>query len=137
MQLLRLRPAFFGADAVYVTVRADYRDDLDGERLHVVRDATRWNKVALLLLAIQILWIVARERPNVVISTGAAPGYFAIRFGRWFGARTLWVDSIANVNALSMTGALTCRHADLVLTQWEHLARPAEPNGPMYHGAIL
>jgi hypothetical protein len=27
------------------------------------------------------------KRPHVVVSTGAAPGYFAIRFGKWLGSR--------------------------------------------------
>ena len=45
--------------------------------------------------------VVLRERPDVVVSTGAAPGYFALRFGRLFGARTLWLESIANVEELS------------------------------------
>ena len=33
----------------------------------------------------------------MVISTGAAPGYFAMRFAKWLGRRTIWIDSIANV----------------------------------------
>lgn len=32
-------------------------------------------------------WIVSRERPDVVISTGAASGYFALLFGHLFWER--------------------------------------------------
>jgi len=37
----------------------------------------------------------------VIVSTGAAPGYFAIVLGRLFGARTIWIDSMANIENLS------------------------------------
>lgn len=134
VQLLRLRPAFEGCRVDYVTVRKSYGADLDGERLFVVRDATRWNKFALLAMACGILWIILRVRPHVVVSTGAAPGYFALRFGRLLGARTIWVDSIANVEEMSMTGGLVRRYADLWLTQWPHLA---SPDGPGYKGAVI
>jgi hypothetical protein len=73
-------------------------------------------------------------RPHVVVSTGAAPGYFALRLGRWFGARTVWIDSIANVEQLSMTGTLVRRFADRWLTQWPHLA---QSGGPEFAGAVL
>ncbi len=134
VQLLRLRPAWDGCDVTYVTVNAAYRDDVPGERFRVINDGTRWNKLKLLLMCARILMIVVRVRPHVVVSTGAAPGYFALRFGKWLGARTIWIDSIANVETLSMTGQLVQRHADLWLTQWEHLE---QPEGPRYVGAVL
>ena len=134
VELLRIRPAFNGGEVTYVTVRRDYEDDLDGERLYLVNDATRWNKLAIFMMAVRILIIMLRLRPDVVITTGAAPGYFALRFGRWLGARTIWLDSIANAEELSMGGSIAGRYADLWLTQWEHLARDG---GPEYAGAVL
>jgi hypothetical protein len=73
-------------------------------------------------------------RPDVVISTGAAPGYFAILFGKKLGAKTIWLDSIANVDELSMSGRAVGKYADLWLTQWEHLATEG---GPDFIGAVL
>lgn len=141
VQLLRLRPAFEGHHVTYVTVRDSYRDDVPGERLRVVTDATRWSRVGLAKLALGMLWIVLTERPHVVITTGAAPGYFAIRFARLLGARTLWMDSIANVEQLSMTGQMVARHAHLRLAQWPHLATsadaPARTSRVQYAGAVL
>jgi hypothetical protein len=73
-------------------------------------------------------------RPDVVISTGAAPGFLALRLGRLLGARTIWVDSVANGEELSMSGKLAGRYADLWLTQWEHLAHEG---GPQFRGNVL
>ncbi len=134
VQLLRLQPAFDGHRVTYVTVHPAYREDVPGERFRAINDGTRWSKAKLALMAIRLLWIVLVERPNVVISTGAAPGFFALRLGKLMGARTIWVDSIANVEQLSMSGQLVRPHADLWLTQWPHLAGPA---GPHYLGGIL
>lgn len=134
MQLLRLRPAWEGAKVTYVSVRKAYASDVPGQRFMAINDATRWDKVGLAKMALRLMWIMLRVRPNVVISTGAAPGYFAIRLGKLLGARTVWLDSIANVEEVSMTGSLVKDHASLWLTQWPHLARPG---GPHCHGGVL
>jgi UDP-N-acetylglucosamine:LPS N-acetylglucosamine transferase len=99
-----------------------------------VPGANRWAKLKLVRTAFSVLWMLLRERPDVVISTGAAPGFFAILFGKKLGARTIWVDSIANVEALSMSGQRARRHADLWLTQWPHLATA---EGPVFKGSVL
>ena len=134
VQLLRLRPAFEGTDVAYVCVRSTYAADVPGCRYFTVNDATRWNKVMLAVMALRILVVLLRVRPDVVVSTGAAPGYFALRFGKLLGARTVWIDSIANVEKLSMTGTLVRRFADRWLTQWPHLA---QEGGPEYAGSVL
>jgi hypothetical protein len=78
--------------------------------------------------------LVYRLRPDVVVSTGAAPGYFGVRFGKWLGARVIWVDSIANAEELSMSGAKAGAFVDIWLTQWPHLAKE---NGPKHFGNVL
>lgn len=134
IQLMRLRAAFTDLEQVFVCVDPDYRDQVPGHRFHCVNDANKDSKLALLVLALRMLWVVVRERPDFVISTGAAPGYFALRFGRYFGARTIWVDSIANVEILSLSGQIVAPYADLWLTQWPELARE---KGPLYRGQVL
>lgn len=113
---------------------SSYRVDVPGERFRTVPDATRWDKIKLVRMGLKISWILLHERPRVVISTGAAPGYFAIRLGRLLGARTIWLDSIANADAVSMTGRLVAGRADLCLTQWEHLKAT---EGFVHRGSVL
>ncbi len=134
VQLLRLRPAFAGEHVTYVTVSRRYQADVGLARLYVVNDATRWSKWALAKLALRMAWIVLRLRPDVVITTGAAPGYFAVALGKLLGARTAWIDSMANVEQLSLAGRKAGRWADLWLTQWPALADTA---GPEYEGSVL
>jgi UDP-N-acetylglucosamine:LPS N-acetylglucosamine transferase len=145
VELLRLMPAFEGADVAYVTVNEEYRQDVEGHRFYVVNDATRWNKAAMALMAARLGGILLRERPDVVVTTGAAPGFFAIRLAKMVGAKTVWLDSIANVDELSMSGQLAGKFADLWLTQWPHLANSKSTRQshtirsrePLFAGAVL
>lgn len=134
VQLLRLLPAFEGCDTAFVTVSPAYRSQVSGHRFYVVNDATRWNKLGLLLMGWRLLRIIRMERPDVIVSTGAAHGYFAIRIGGMLGCRTIWLDSVANVEVVSLSGQKIGKHVDLWLTQWPHLARP---DGPYFAGAVL
>ena len=129
-ELLRLRPAVEGCDVRYVTVSRSYESEVPGCAFSVVRDATRWNKFSLVVLLGQIAILLLRYRPDCVITTGAAPGYFAVRLAKLLGIRSAWVDSLANVDELSMSGQMAGKWASL----WEHLAMP---EGPLYRGGVL
>lgn len=135
VQLLRLRPAFKDSLVTFVTNDPESRSMVDADaRFYVVPAATRKDKLSMLLLICQVFWILLRERPDVVVTTGAAPGYIAIRIGKWFGARTMWIESIANAEELSLSGQLASRHANVVLTQWSHLSKPGIVE---YRGAVI
>jgi UDP-N-acetylglucosamine:LPS N-acetylglucosamine transferase len=133
VQLLRLRPAFEGHDVSYVSTNAAYAIEV-GAPLHVVADASLWDKPKLLRMFAQVAWLVLRIRPDVVVTTGAAPGFAAIFFGRLAGARTVWIDSIANSEELSGSGRRARRWASAWVTQWRHLSKPG---GPDYWGSVL
>lgn len=138
IQLRRMRRAWEGMQVTYVTTVPGYAAELAGEQGNLafvaVTDANRWQKLRLLRQLLEIAWVVLRVRPHAVVTTGAAPGYFALRLGKLLGARTIWVDSMANAEELSLSGRQAGPHATLFLTQWEHLARPG---GPEFRGAVL
>ena len=148
IQLRRMRPAWDGCHVIYVTTNQGYseevfRDALDRKQtmpmFYTIRDANRWQKFRLLMQLLQIFIILAKEHPDVVISTGAAPGFFAIRIGKMLGARTIWVDSIANGETLSLAGKKVGLHADLWLTQWKELAGSELPDVglPAFKGSVI
>jgi UDP-N-acetylglucosamine:LPS N-acetylglucosamine transferase len=135
VQLRRLRPAFDGWSRSYACTNAGYRSTVDPEEgFFRVPEASRWSKLRLVWQALAVLWILLWTRPEVVVSTGASPGFFAMLFGRLLGKKTIWMDSIANVDELSLSGQRAGRFADLWLTQWKHLARP---EGPKYLGSVV
>jgi exopolysaccharide biosynthesis glucuronosyltransferase PssD len=135
VQMRRLRPALTGLDAAYVSVRPAYAEEVSGHRFYAVRDVTRWDRWGFAILLLQLLWILWRERPDVVITTGSAPGFIALRLAKQlFGARTMWIDSIANCEQMSSSGLRARQFADVWLTQWPHLA---SADGPDCWGAVL
>jgi UDP-N-acetylglucosamine:LPS N-acetylglucosamine transferase len=137
VEMLRVSPALENAEVTYATVDKSYLEFLNETVFHAFytfSDVTRWNRIKWLLTALQIFVILLRVRPDIVLSTGALPGYMALRLGKLLGSKTIWIDSIANAHELSASGKHVGRYADLYLTQWKHLARP---EGPYYHGAVL
>lgn len=135
IQMRRLEPAFLGRELHYACTDPGHRQNVPSpERFHVCPEASQWARLRLAWQLVVVAWVLLRVRPAVVVSTGASVGLFAIALGRLFGARTIWLDSIANVDELSLSGRLAGRFAHLWLTQWEHLARAG---GPRYLGAVV
>ena len=129
-----MQAAWAHCDVAYATVDSGSQESVPDSRFYKILDATRWNKLRLLLMSVQVVVLLLRERPDVVVTTGAAPGVVGLRFGKWLGARTVWIDSLANAEEMSLSGQKVRAFADLWLTQWEALARP---EGPQYLGAVL
>jgi hypothetical protein len=130
----RLSPAFANTVVHYVSTSKDLARDVAPASLSTVPDANLDSKLKALWLAFRVLILIIKLRPSVVLSTGAAPGFFAIMFGKLLGARTIWVDSIANADKLSVSGEKVKPFADLWLTQWPHLETP---RGPFYRGSVV
>ena len=133
VQLLRMRPAWDGCAVTYATVHADGSVDVAPDRLLTFTDASRKDFWKLAVVAVEMLIIVLRVRPHVIVTTGAAPPLLAMLFARTIGARTLWVDSIANAEVLSSSGRLARRVATTRLTQWPDLVG----GGVGFWGSVL
>jgi len=134
VQLNRMFPAFEGHRLHWISTVPGLAAKIQHGTFTAVRDASMWDKPGLLIMAFQVAWCVLIFRPDVIVTTGAAPGFFAILFGRLLGAKTIWIDSVANAEELSLAGQKAKRWASHWLTQWPELARE---EGPHYIGSIL
>ena len=135
VQLRRLLPAFDGFDVAFASVFPAYAQDVPGSRFHVFDDVSRFHKARMPRVIFQIFSILMSERPDVVITTGSAPGLIALALSKLlFRSQTIWIDSIANCEQLSSSGLRARRFADVWLTQWNHLAGK---DGPDFWGATL
>lgn len=120
-------------DIIYAMPDALFKPQ-QNTRVYSIVDVSADDKWRLLPCALQVLYILLKERPKAILSTGAAPGAVAIGLGKLLGIRTVWVDSIANVKQLSRAGRLVKKHADVFLTQWEHLS---DGQTVLFKGAVL
>jgi UDP-N-acetylglucosamine:LPS N-acetylglucosamine transferase len=133
-QLMLLRPTLAQYDIRFATTEPAVAQQHGVTGAETLPDCNQDMPLRSAMCALVALWIVLKHRPKVILSTGAAPGFFCILAGRLIGARTLWIDSVANGEELSMCGRLSRRFAHQCWTQWEHLA---QDHSPRYHGAVL
>lgn len=131
---MRVLPSFEGHDLAFVTTNRSFSDPVRKFRFYLVEDSNISCKLRLILTFLGMALVVLKERPHIVFTTGAAPGFFAIVLGRLLGAKTIWLDSLANLNRLSLCGSFVRRFADLWLTQWPHLSCEG---GPEFKGSVL
>lgn len=122
VQLLRLLPALEGGEVIFASTHGSFAETVKEHKFFVVPDANRWNKVRLLYSWFCLMRLVFSIKPDVVVTTGAAPGLMGIISGRFLGAKTIWIDSIANVEKVSLSGRIAIWFADRVYTQWPELA---------------
>lgn len=133
-QLMLLRGGLESYDVQYATTDPDIARQRGIANAETLPDCNQNTPIKAALCALAAIRIVLKHRPDVILSTGAAPGYFCLLAGRLVGARTLWIDSVANGEELSMCGKLSRRTAHECLTQWEHLADGEQVK---YRGAVL
>jgi UDP-N-acetylglucosamine:LPS N-acetylglucosamine transferase len=133
-QMRRLEPAFEGFVRYYAATDASYSQFVPNEIFYSLPDASLWNKFRLIWQALNVFLLLIRIRPDVVITTGASVGFFAVFFAKKMGIKTIWMDSLANADKMSLSGSKAQPYADLWLTQWKHLAKP---EGPYFFGAVL
>lgn len=83
----------------------------------------------------QSLRVYAREKPDLIISTGADVTLPIMLIAKLFGRKLIFIESGANVTQPSLTGRLIYRFADLFIIQWQEL-QPFYPRA-IYGGSLL
>lgn len=133
-QLMELRPAFAGCEVLFGTTMEGLPEQFDALPAVIVPDCNRNDMWRVPKVANLLGREIRRFQPDIVITTGALPGALALTLGKTVRARTIWVDSIANSEKMSMSGKMARRVADLWLSQWPHVA---QAGGATYLGAVL
>src|SRR3546814_13136466 len=85
-------------------------------------DCNKNTPFRFLLCVGQAILCLLRQRPDVVISTGALPGFAFVMVAHVLRIRTIWVDSVANAEEPSLAGQTDRRFSTLWLSQWSHVA---------------
>lgn len=83
---------------------------------HRLRDAAK-----TALCALQALLILERLRPAAVISTGPSVAVPVCAVARLLRSKVIFIETGSRVHALSTTGRMIYRFADLFFVQWEEL----------------
>lgn len=134
-QMLCLEPAWSDMDRCWVTLdAADANHVLADERVVVARGPTNRSVRALLHNMRLALRVVRRERPDAIVSTGAALALPFFLAGKLSGAKLVYVESLTRIDRLSLTGRLVYPLADAFFVQWPSADRRRRTR---YAGSLL
>lgn len=135
-QLLRLSKSWEKYDIFYVsTLESVTKKFQKTSRFYVTGECNREHPIRSLLVLKNCIRIILKEKPDVIISTGAAPPCLLCLIGKLARAKIVWIDSIANVERLSLSGRIIRPFADLILAQWSELA--VRYNNVEHIGAVI
>ena len=128
-----LRPAYVSHEHFYVlNDRVLLPADMEGRTYFIAHSERDWRFLLNLWEAFRIL---RRERPHLILSTGAGPVVPLALVGRFlFGARVIFVETITRIERPSWTGRIMYRLAHDFFYQWEALGRffpKAKYGGPL------
>ncbi|WP_299520877.1 UDP-N-acetylglucosamine--LPS N-acetylglucosamine transferase [uncultured Serinicoccus sp.] len=129
-QLCALESWYSEHDATFVTFRTpDALSRLEGEQVAWAYHPTTRNVKNLVRnagLAARLIW---RERPDVIVSTGAGVALPFFVLGRLFGAVTVYVEVIDRLDTTTMTGRLCRPFSTVFCVQWPEQEK-------LYKGAV-
>lgn len=103
--------------------------------VHVLGESDRTKP----LQSVMVFWRAFRTalslRPDVVVTTGSMP-LALFSFWAWlFGAKIVWIDSVAQVEKMSVSGRFARKFASLCLVQWPGVAEKYP--GVKYRGELF
>ncbi|MEB3376388.1 PssD/Cps14F family polysaccharide biosynthesis glycosyltransferase [Pediococcus pentosaceus] len=119
-----LRKTFENYDRFWVTFdKSDANTLLKDERVYHCFFPTNRNFINLIkntFLAIKILF---RERPDVIVSSGAAVAIPFFYVGKLFGAKTIYIEVFDRIDKPTVTGKVVYPVTDEFIVQWEELKK--------------
>ena len=116
-----LLPVFHEYEHFYVlNDKSILPDDMEGKTQFICHAERNWKVFKNFFEALMIL---RRERPTMILSTGAGPVVPFAVIGKWlYGCHIVFVETITRVEKPSLTGRIMYRIADDFFYQWASLA---------------
>ena len=125
-ELLKVQELFKEYDYLLVTEMTDVTRDLkDKYNIKYVDYGPNKNKIkywwTIFKNLAKAIGIVAKFRPDTVVSTGAQVGGFFCYIGKFFGAKVIYIETMAKIKELSGTGHNVYKIADKFYVKWKSL----------------
>lgn len=80
------------------------------------------NPILFFVMSLQQVFILLKEKPKVIISTGASICIPAFLIGKLLGIKTIYIETFARIKNPSMTGKIINKlKPNLFFVQWKHL----------------
>ncbi len=101
--------------------KADARGILTGERLFPCYFPTNRNLKNLLRNTFLAWKVLRAEKPDLIISSGAAVAVPFFYLGKLFGAKTIYLEVFDRIDKPTVTGKLVYPVTDKFIVQWEEM----------------
>ena len=120
--LYMLKPFWQEHSRFWVTFdKADAKSILQGETMYPCYYPTNRN-VKNLIRNTWVAWkVLRREKPDLIISSGAAVAVPFFYLGKLFGIKTAYIEVFDRIDKSTLTGKLVYPVTDLFVVQWEEM----------------
>jgi len=127
-EMLQLAPAFDGHDTFYFCYDAETTKSL--ENAYRVPNIAR-NPMEMLANFFRVGWIFWKERPDLIVSTGAEIAIPVVLVGKLFRAHSVYIECGAQVTEPSFTGRIMSYVANELYVQWPELQAAYGPRAQL------
>ncbi|MEH7482983.1 PssD/Cps14F family polysaccharide biosynthesis glycosyltransferase [Neobacillus drentensis] len=125
-QIMMLYPLMKKHDSFILSEKTTYKFNPKEINTHMVIQINRREILfvfKMFFLFLQSLFIFLKEKPDVVISTGALATIPICLYAKFFKKKLIFIESFSKITTPTITGKLMYKRADLFLIQWEELKR--------------
>jgi beta-1,4-N-acetylglucosaminyltransferase len=120
--LQQLRPFWENQERVWVTFRtATTEAELVEENVFWAYSPTNRNFPNFCKNLILALKLIRKNKPDVIISTGAGVAVPFLILGKLLGSKTVFIESVTRVNTLSLSAKLVLPFLSVLYVQWPQL----------------
>lgn len=103
--------------------KEDARSLLEGETVYPCYFPTNRNLPNLLRNTRLAFRLLKKEKPDLIISSGAAVAVPFFYLSRLFKAKTIYIEVFDRINTSTMTGRLVYPVTDRFIVQWEEMKK--------------
>ena len=132
-EMLQLHEAFEGHDTFYFCYDADTTRELPN--VYLVPNMAR-NPIEFLKNLFRVRRIFKKEKPDLVVSTGAEIAIPVVLIAKLHGVATVYVECGAQATTPSVTGRVMYWLADEFYVQWRELVNAYGPRA-MFRGSLI
>lgn len=122
--LYLLKPFWKDKERFWVTFdKEDTRSILGNETFYPCHYPANRNLKNLIKNTVLAFNILRKERPDVIISSGAAVAVPFFYLGKLFGAKTVYIEVFDRIDAPTLTGKIVYPVTDKFIVQWEEMKK--------------
>lgn len=120
--LYMLKPFWKSKERFWVTFdKEDARSLLEGEQMYPCYYPTNRSLRALFVNTRLAFRVLKKERPDLIISSGAAVAVPFFYIGKFYGAKTIYIEVFDRINHSTLTGKMVYPVTDKFIVQWEEM----------------